>query len=207
MTNVVVVYATREGQTRRIAARIATVLRSRGHGVDLFEAAHVPPDLDLPRYDGAILAASIHIGKHGREMCEFARANRAALERMPTLFLSVSMAAAGAADASATAERRRSAAANRDAMIARFARDTGFHATRSEAVAGALLYRQYNFLVRAMMRFIASVAGASTDTSRDHEYTDWNAVERYAAEFAALLARKEGAGQPRQSACGRTPFT
>ena len=54
-------------------------------------------------------------------------------------------------------------------------------------VAGALLYRRYGLLVRTMMRFISSIVGASTDTSRDHEYTDWQAVDGYAKEFAARV--------------------
>jgi menaquinone-dependent protoporphyrinogen oxidase len=54
-------------------------------------------------------------------------------------------------------------------------------------VAGALLYRQYGVLVRMMMRLIAGRVGASTDTSRDHDYTDWDAVDRYADEVATLV--------------------
>jgi len=43
-----------------------------------------------------------------------------------------------------------------------------------------------------VMKWIAGKAGGSTDTSRDHEYTDWDALGRFAAEFAAdcgLLSR------------------
>ena len=52
-------------------------------------------------------------------------------------------------------------------------------------VAGALLYRQYGAIVRLVMRFIAKVAGATTDTSRDHEYTDWQMLDRFVDELAA----------------------
>jgi menaquinone-dependent protoporphyrinogen oxidase len=38
-----------------------------------------------------------------------------------------------------------------------------------------------------MMRLIAGAAGGDTDTSRDYEYTDWEAVERFAMDFAARL--------------------
>jgi menaquinone-dependent protoporphyrinogen IX oxidase len=30
--------------------------------------------------------------------------------------------------------------------------------------------------------------GHPTDTSRDHDFTDWDAVERFAREFAVTLA-------------------
>ncbi len=36
--------------------------------------------------------------------------------------------------------------------------------------------------------FAAVVAGHDTDTSRDYEYTDWEAVDRFAREFAADFA-------------------
>ena len=38
------------------------------------------------------------------------------------------------------------------------------------------------------MQRVARKAGLSTDTTRDHEFTDWNAVERFATEFANLVA-------------------
>jgi menaquinone-dependent protoporphyrinogen oxidase len=38
-----------------------------------------------------------------------------------------------------------------------------------------------------MMRLIVGFAGGDTDTSRDYDYTDWRAVGRFAAEFAAGL--------------------
>jgi menaquinone-dependent protoporphyrinogen oxidase len=38
-----------------------------------------------------------------------------------------------------------------------------------------------------MMRMIVGAAGGDTDTSRDYEYTDWPAVDRFAQEFAARL--------------------
>jgi len=187
MTSIVIAYASREGQTRRIAERMAARLRARGFAVDLTDVKQdVPPQFDLARYDAAILAASIHIGKHARRMLAFVRRHRAELERKPTMFLSVSLSAAGAVDAKATARRRASAAANRDEMIARFLRATGWKPGIVHPVAGALLYRQYGVLVRAMMRVISAMVGASTDTSRDHDYTDWDAVDRYADEVATL---------------------
>jgi menaquinone-dependent protoporphyrinogen oxidase len=41
------------------------------------------------------------------------------------------------------------------------------------------------------MRFIASQTGATTDTSRDHEYTDWQALDRFADELAADVERQK----------------
>jgi menaquinone-dependent protoporphyrinogen oxidase len=52
---------------------------------------------------------------------------------------------------------------------------------------GALCYRQYGFLKRLMMKRIVrdKPGNLSTDTSRDHEYTDWDEVKRFAEDFLA----------------------
>jgi menaquinone-dependent protoporphyrinogen oxidase len=74
--------------------------------------------------------------------------------------------------------------------------DTGWHPRRVELVAGALPYTRYNFLIRFVMRQIAKKEGGDTDTSRDYEYTDWNAVERFAVEFVEEVAASGSAEVP-----------
>jgi menaquinone-dependent protoporphyrinogen oxidase len=46
------------------------------------------------------------------------------------------------------------------------------HPAKVHPVAGALLYRQYGFLTRFVLRMISKQKGGDTDTSRDYEYTD-----------------------------------
>ncbi|HSS70958.1 MAG TPA: flavodoxin domain-containing protein, partial [Casimicrobiaceae bacterium] len=176
---------TREGQTRRIAEHVAATLRAHDFTVSVHDlAVELPTDFDLARCARALLAASIHIGKHEQEMVTFVKKHRAELERMPCMFLTVSMSQAGAEDASATPGRRARATVNVDKMIRKFLDRTGWKPTRVHPVAGALLYRQYRLPVRLMMRFIAKTVGAPTDTTRNHEFTDWRAVDRFAQELA-----------------------
>jgi menaquinone-dependent protoporphyrinogen oxidase len=58
-------------------------------------------------------------------------------------------------------------------------------------VAGALPYTRYNFLVRFLMKRIARKAGGPTDTSRDYDFTDWAALDRFAAAFADTAVGSE----------------
>ena len=191
MRTLAVLYATREGQTRRIAQHIATKLRTREFLVDVVDVGRErPANFNPDRYAAAVVTAPVHVGKHEKAMVEFVKAHRAVLERVPSTFLSVSLSEAGAEDASASAKRRERAAANVSVMISRFLRDTGWSPTYVHPVAGALLYRQYGVIIRLVMRFIAKVAGATTDTSRDHEYTDWQALDRFADELAADVDRR-----------------
>jgi menaquinone-dependent protoporphyrinogen oxidase len=179
-----VFYATREGHTRKIAERIAADLRARGALVDLFDVR----DCDVPdwsRYSTACLAASVHVGRHEREMIAFATAHRAVLARLDAAFVSVTLSEAGAENPARSTAERQQAAADAQRMIDVFARQTGWRPKHTLPVAGALVYSKYNRLVRFIMKRIARKAGAPTDTSRDYEFTDWPALDRFVDGFAA----------------------
>ena len=52
-------------------------------------------------------------------------------------------------------------------------------------VAGALAYSKYNIFVRFIMKRIARRAGAPTDASRDYEFTNWPALDRFVEGLTA----------------------
>jgi menaquinone-dependent protoporphyrinogen oxidase len=110
--------------------------------------------------------------------------HREPLHSMPNAFLSVALSEAGAERTDATAEEHSRFVAGVRNMIDRFVTDTGWRPEHVVPVVGALRYTQYNFLVRLVMKRIARRAGGSTDTSRDHEYTDWRALDDFVALFA-----------------------
>ena len=56
-------YATREGQTRRIADRIAADLRHHGTTTDVFDVRRIGP-IDWNAYSTVCVAASVHGGHH-----------------------------------------------------------------------------------------------------------------------------------------------
>jgi menaquinone-dependent protoporphyrinogen oxidase len=170
-----VFYATTHGQTRRIAEAIADALRKDGHGsfaLDVTSAA--ARHFDWRRVDGAVLAASLHAGKHQAGAADFAREHVTRLNAMPTWFVSVSLSAASSRE-----EER--AAAERIARA--FVEGIGWAPGRVSCVAGRLAYTQYSFVTRWFMRRIARKEGGPTDTSRDHELTDWNALARLSQQF------------------------
>ena len=174
MANVLVVYSSHDGQTRKIAERITTVLRVRRHVVELLDAARLPRNLDLTRFQAVLVGSPLHAQGYLRPVVRFVRENRPALERLPTLFFSV-----GLAVISKTSDGR----AQTMDVVNKFIAETGWRPRRIELVAGALPYTKYNFLVRYVMKRISAKEGGDTDTSRDYEYTDWNAVDRFAVEF------------------------
>ena len=189
MKPILVLYATREGHTGRIAARLASTVRARGFSADVVDAAQIPAGFCLDAYSAAIIAASVHRGLHEREIIDFVKHHRDELERIQTAFLSVSLSEAGAEDSTATPRRRAQAAADVERMIADFLSETGWHPAKIKAVAGALRYSKYNFLLRFVMKRIAQRAGATTDTSKDHEYTGWAALDQLVDELVSADAR------------------
>ena len=143
---------------------------------------------DLGDYCGAIVAASVHRQKHEREMTKFVKCHAREFERIPTAFLSVSLSEAGAENATAPQERRAQAAEDAQRMIDLFLAETGWHPSSTRAVAGALMYSKYNFLLRPIMKRIARQAGGDTDTSKDYDYTDWKSLDEVVDELTSSLA-------------------
>jgi menaquinone-dependent protoporphyrinogen oxidase len=178
-----VLYATREGQTRKIAEYVARVMRSRGNVVDVVDAAALPEAFNLADYAGVVLAASVHIGKHEREILDFVKTHRDVLDRVPTAFLSVSLSEATVEDATAPYDKRAQAAADVKRMVDAFCAETGLHPERVWPVAGAVVFSAYGPLKRLVMRVIARRAGEK-DLSHDHEYTDWRGLDRFVASLA-----------------------
>jgi menaquinone-dependent protoporphyrinogen oxidase len=182
MTKILIAYGTTEGQTARIADHLAGLIRSRGFEVEALNLKQ-STDVSLNGYDAVIIGGSIHMGKHQEEIIDFVRKNRADLERLPSAFFSVSLAASGDL-------------ANAEAYVENFTQQTGWRPAKVGLFSGALLYRQYGFLKRYMMkRIVRDKPGMSTDTSRDYVYTDWDQIKRFAEDFAERLVPEDTARQ------------
>jgi menaquinone-dependent protoporphyrinogen oxidase len=182
MKPVAVLYGTREGHTAKIASSVADTLRARRIGVEVKNLAYGP--VDPLRYAAVIVASPVHIGRHEPAVIQFVRDHRRDLAAIPVAFLSVLLAQAGVEMADLPAERRAQASAEVQQVLERFFTETGWRPERVKPVAGALLYSKYNFFIRMVMKWIAWRSGGSTDTSRDHIYTDWASLDRFTTEFA-----------------------
>ncbi len=177
---ILIAYATTEGQTRKVARFAADRLADAGHAVELLRAAD-GADLDPAGFDGAVLAGSVHVGRFQPDLVEFARRHDEALAARPTLFLAVSLAAAGddADDREGLAD-----------CIDRFVTDIGWVPGRVEHVAGAFRFGGYDFFKSWAMRWIARQKGeAAPAAGTDKEYTDWNALGAAVDGWAAGLAK------------------
>lgn len=177
MGKTLIVHGGHDGQTRKIAEHIAGRLRDRQQQAEVADATALTAQFSLAGYDTVVIGAAVRMAKHPPAIAEFVRRHHEALARRRSGFFSVCLAAA-----SPRAGRR----AEAEQWSEQFFVHTGWRPAHAAVFAGALRYRHYNFLLRLTMKHIARAEGMSTDTSRNHEYTDWRAVERFADELAGL---------------------
>lgn len=175
---VLVVYGTTHGQTEKVARRIAEALTADGVAVTTSRVEALAQTTSAADFDGVIVGASVRYGRHQRAVRDFVRARVDAMNALPSAFVSVS-GAAGSALPDEQAEAQR--------CVEQFLADTRWTPHVTETFGGALAYTRYDPITRWLMRRISRRRGGPTDTSRDHESTDWGQVERFAHAFAQLL--------------------
>jgi menaquinone-dependent protoporphyrinogen IX oxidase len=83
---ILVSYGTSEGQTKKIAERVAAHVQELGHDADLFDTASIPTDLHVGSYDKIIIAGSVHQQRHQESVEVFVTAKLAELQKRLTLF-------------------------------------------------------------------------------------------------------------------------
>ena len=181
MSRVLIPYGTTEGQTAKIAEVIADVLREKGHEADPLDIKSLS-DTVPEGYDASIVGASIHMGKHDKHVVEFVQKNLDTLARRPSAFFSVSLAAYGDTQEA-------------EGYVDQFEQETGWRPDKVAVFGGALLYTQYGFIKRHMMKKIAhdKPGHLGQDLSRDYVYTEWDAVKRFAEHFADQLQAQPSA--------------
>ena len=175
---IAILYGTRYGQTMKIAERMKEVLTAAGHAVPIACANTVLQDFSLSSFDGVIIGGSVIAGRHQRYLERFVRAHRDELNRMPSAFFSVSGSAAGSTERDHANARR---------VLDEFLAKTGWHPRTVATIAGSMAFTKYGVFTRMILKMISRRAGGPSDTSRNHEMTDWNQVAQFATKFAASL--------------------
>ncbi len=168
----VVLFETGEGQTRKIATVITEQMRGLGHSVRLVNTADKSASLSLESADKVILAAPVHERRHPATFEATLSAVREQLEARPTLMLSVSLKAA-------FPESRDEAQDYLTEMEMR----TGFKPTHEALVAGAVRPGSYDYFQSQVVRHVALAGHEIELTEGIKEFTDWAALERTVTLF------------------------
>jgi len=173
-----IVYATSYGQTAKIAGRMADLLIASGESVTLVNAGNHPRDFHAGEFDGVIIGGSIIGGRHQRALVRFVRLHRALLNTIPSALFSVSGSAASPMETERAKARQ---------LVDQFLDTAGWQPVLTESIGGAMAYTKYNPFLRWFIKRAAKAAGGPTDTSRDHEMTDWTQVERFVDAFVKTV--------------------
>lgn len=170
MAAVLLLYSSREGQTRRICECMADVIREEGGEAKILSL--VDPDLEQATADAErlIVGASIHYGHLPPELYHFITENKTLIEARANAFFCVNL----------TARKPGKDTPEGSAYMRKFLKKSPWRPTRLAVFAGALYYTRYAWYDRMMIRLIMWITGGPTDTRRDVEFTDWDRVRRVA---------------------------
>lgn len=171
------IYGTTEGQTRKISEFIAIKLVEAGHEVDVRNSVRRLHDLDVSSYDAAIIAGSVHQRNHQESIANFVIAHRKQLEKLPTLFISVSLSIVFDGSAGEAID-----------YLEHFIDHTGFRPTKSLLVAGALRFDEYDYFMEQIIEFV--VLKDQEKIIKDEEFTDWNKLEKDVSAFVGTISER-----------------
>ncbi|HEY7643820.1 MAG TPA: flavodoxin domain-containing protein [Hyphomicrobiales bacterium] len=165
---VLIVYASSEGQTRKIAEYIAAQFQKGGCATVVHDSASSLRGIDVDAFDAFLLAGSVHNHAHQASIVGFATAYARVLNAIPSAFLSVSLSAA-------------MKGGERDAKryVDAFIRETGWQPRDVLMVPGALRYSEYDYFRQQIVKTIVHEKGDQFDAEADHEFTDWREIDRF----------------------------
>ena len=176
MSDVLFLYATHDGQTRRICEAMAEEVRSAGGSATLLPLSAPQAVQALSRAPQVVVGASIRYGHLPALLYRFAREQRSVLEARPNTFFCVNL----------TARKPGKDTPEGSAYMRTFLKKSAWQPKRLAVFAGALRYPRYRWYDRFMIRLIMKMTGGETDTRKEVVYTDWSQVASFAREIAHL---------------------
>lgn len=171
MTTTVILYLTRDGQTLKIAERLASKF-AHCTLINLRSQALVSAT-NFANFDQIIIGASIRYGHFDPLLEQFISQHTELLNAKKSAFFSVNL----------TARKANRNTPETNAYTRKLLSRIRWKPDFVEVFAGALLYPRYRWFDRVMIRFIMKITQGDTDISREYEYTDWQKVDQFATQF------------------------
>ncbi|PKL96292.1 MAG: menaquinone-dependent protoporphyrinogen IX dehydrogenase [Gammaproteobacteria bacterium HGW-Gammaproteobacteria-8] len=174
MARTLIVYWSGYGHTRRIVERLRDRLSERGD--EVVTAAIDADEIDLSVHDRIVIGASIRNGKHKPVVHAFIQQHLELLNARPSAFFSVNL----------VARKPHKNTPETNPYMKAFVEKSPWRPDLLGVFAGNLDYRRYSFSDRSIIRFIMWLTKGPTAADTRIEYTDWDAVDRFAAQIAEL---------------------
>ena len=169
MAGTLIIYATTDGQTRRICERLKAKAEAAGAHVALAPIDEVGAG-DLEAFDRIVIGASVRNGRHHRRVHAFVDAHARALDAKPNAFFSVNL----------VARKPDKNQPGTNPYLQKFLKEVRWRPKATDVFAVKLDYPSYRFADRLMIRLIMLVTGGPTDPRAVVEFTDWQRVDAFA---------------------------
>ncbi len=177
MKKILILYSTGEGHTGTIAEKIQEEIKTEDTEVDVVRFRNRNTAVDFSEYDVVVIGASVHAGRFSTPFCAFLNNAADVLSGKPVAFFHVSLTGKGDTDESrATGEK----------YLTDFLAQTGVKPAATGNFKGALLFKEYGFLKKTLMKAISKGAGKTADTSKNYIYTDWADVSDFSKAVKKL---------------------
>ena len=165
-----ILYSTRDGQTKKIANYIAGIIHEN------VDVKSITDMYELANYDRIIIGASIRYGHFNKALYKTLEKHTALLNQKTTAFFGVNL----------TARKPEKSTPETNVYVRKFLQRITWKPTMSAVFAGALFYPRYNFFDRIMIQLIMRITGGETDPTKEIEYTDWQKVRSFSEAFLQL---------------------
>jgi len=173
MLNILVLYSTTDGHTKKICERLKQVIEKQACKVAV-AFIEDEPDIELDAVDKSVIGASIRYGKHRPQVYEFVRKNRQILDSKPNAFFTVNV----------VARKPEKNLPDTNPYLKKFLRQLSWKPQELAVFAGKIDYPKYTFWDRQIIRFIMWVTKGPTDPGTVIEFTDWTKVD----DFGRIVA-------------------
>lgn len=170
-----IVYYSKHGQTRKISNFLKKCLTSNARSKDVVYEIDVCDEYDCTDLkngvDHLILGCPVYVGHFPRKFITWVKNNKENFDQKP---ISVFMVSLNAADP------RQQAKVMNGILLKKLIEMIQVQPIFFGSFPGSLEYTKYGFFLKLLMRKISKSAGGPTDTSKNHELTDWPSVEQFA---------------------------
>lgn len=175
MSNILIVYSTTDGHTKKICSHLKLIIEREDNLVTLISVDD-ENKIDMHMFDKVVLGASIRYGRHSPRVYSFIKEHLPALETRPNAFFSVNL----------VARKEGKNTPETNPYLKKFLKEISWQPNDVYVFAGKLDYQLYNFWDRMIIRMIMMITKGPTKPEAEVEYTNWDQVE----EFGQLVCKR-----------------
>ena len=168
-----ILYSTTDGHTKKISEFIK--LNSKKNNFQILPIDETY-NISLADYDLIVIGASIRYGNHNPKVFKFIKQNIEVLKKAKNAFFSVNV----------VARKEGKNTPDTNPYIRKFIKRSNWVPMKLGVFAGKVDYPNYNFINKAIIRFIMFITKGPTDTSQSYEFTNWDDIKSFAIELDRL---------------------